>query len=190
MVLPEVFHPGFFFSTKFLLRYLSGLPMQNKSVLELGAGAGLISIVCAKRGAMVTATDINPVSISCLDQNKKNNQVDLCVIESDLFDHIPQQHFDYIAINPPYYKKAPSTLKEHAWYCGMHGEYFERLFKTLKSYMHNRSVVLMVLSEDCDMNMIRQMAKENALGMDCVQERKNLLETNYIFKIGPLTKAV
>src|SRR6218665_2258260 len=60
---PGVFHPGLFFSTKLLLEYLKGQPIQEKHLLELGAGSGLISVVAAKRGARVTGSDINPTAI-------------------------------------------------------------------------------------------------------------------------------
>ena len=50
------------------------------------------------------------------------------IIHSDLFDNIPLEAFDIIAINPPYYKKDPHAPAEYAWFCGKKGEYFERLF--------------------------------------------------------------
>lgn len=101
---PQVFHPGFFFSTGLLLRYILTLPLQGKRFLELGAGSGLISIQAAKKGAIVTATDINPVAIDCLRRNCDQNNVTAEIILSDLFAVIPEQPFDIIAINPPYYK--------------------------------------------------------------------------------------
>src|SRR5262245_45180434 len=70
-ILPGVFHPGFFFSTKLLIRYIKNLDIANKTFLELGAGSGLISIFAAKRNAIVTAIDINPIAI----QNVKINAV-------------------------------------------------------------------------------------------------------------------
>ena len=69
---PEVFHPGFFFSTKLLLQYINQFSLQQKTFLELGAGSGLIAIYAAKKNAMVTATDINPVAVEYL---KKNSEV-------------------------------------------------------------------------------------------------------------------
>src|SRR6476620_8158278 len=104
-VAPEVFHPGFFSSTQLLLQYISKLPLQGKRFLEPGCGSGLISILAAKNGAMVTATDINPVAVEYLKKNSSQNKVDLEIIRSDLFNNIPEQQFDIIAINPPYYKK-------------------------------------------------------------------------------------
>ena len=155
---PQVFHPGFFFSTGLLLRYISALTLPGQRFLELGAGSGLISIYAAKKGATVTATDINPVAIECLHRNCDQNKVKPEIILSDLFADIPEQSFDIIAINPPFYKKYPQTMADHAWYCGENGEYFWQLFNKLGKYIHQNSIVLMVLSEECDINMINEIA--------------------------------
>ena len=60
---PEVFHPGFYFSTQFLLQYISSMELQGKKFLELGCGSGLISIVAAQKGANVTSSEINPIAV-------------------------------------------------------------------------------------------------------------------------------
>src|SRR5262249_19238283 len=115
---PEVFHPGFFFSTRLLLNYIKQMPLKERSFLEIGCGSGLISIYAAKKGAKVTATDINTVAIESLKKNSSKNNIELSVIESDLFQNIPVRQFDIVAINPPYYKKKPVTEIDYAWYCG------------------------------------------------------------------------
>ena len=74
---PEVFHPGFFTSTHFLLQYIKKLRLENKSFLEMGAGSGLISVYGAKQNANVTAIDINPVAIKFLRINSEENNVRL-----------------------------------------------------------------------------------------------------------------
>lgn len=183
LIPPEVFHPAFFFSTKYLLRYISGLPLQQSSFLELGAGNGLISIFAAGKGSNVMATDINPVAVEYLEKNGRANNVKMEVIHSDLFEQIPSRTFDIIAINPPYYKKQPQTFAEHAWYCGENGEYFDRLFHSLPGYMHEQSNVLMTLSDGCDETMIRNLAIKNGCRLNRVHSMQNLMEEIYIFKI-------
>jgi release factor glutamine methyltransferase len=84
-VAPEVFHPGFFFSTHVLLKYLKKLPLENKLFLELGCGSGLIAIYAAKKGAVVTATDINKIALQFLAKNCRFNNTALRIIESNLF---------------------------------------------------------------------------------------------------------
>ena len=171
-------------STKLLLQCISAFDPGGKSFLELGCGSGLISICAAKWNAIVTATDINPIAVEGLRENASTNCVKLRVIESDLFSNIPQQQFDFIAINPPYYKKQPLSFKDHAWYCGEKGEFFSGLFSGLRNYMHPRSVVLMVTFEGCDMEMINRFATAQGFQLNCVFEKQYLLEKNFVHQIS------
>jgi len=180
---PEVFHPGFFTSTQFLLQYIKNLQLHGKKFLEPGAGNGLISIYAAKHRAKVTATDINPVALEYLKINSIENNTELNIIHSDLFENIPLQQFDIIAINPPYYKKNPQTLLDHAWYCGENGEFFFRLFAQLPAYIHRNSEVLMVLCDGCDIEMIEEAAREYGFKLNCVETKQTLIEKNFIYKI-------
>ncbi|MBL7893224.1 MAG: methyltransferase [Bacteroidia bacterium] len=184
VVLPGVFHPGLFYSTTFMLDILKSKSLKEKNVLELGAGTGMLSVYCVKKGANVTASDISWKAIVNLDKNARWNRVSMSIIQSDLFDNIPKQIFDYVIINPPYYKKDPKTDPERAWYCGKNMEYFSRLFKQIPGYLGERSVVLMVLSEDCDIDRIKELAEENKLVFNLLAEKKLFLETNYIYKIS------
>lgn len=183
VVPPGVFHPGFFFSTRLLLKYLQQIPLQGKSLLEPGAGSGLISIAAAKAGARVTATDINPVAVQYLISNAEANHVPLTVIESDLFTAIPQQVFDIIVINPPYYFKQPASHKERAWFCGENGEYFRQLFAQTGNYADENTVILMILCEGSERERIRQIAAGAGWELDCVHVSRNLIEKNYIYRV-------
>jgi len=179
----EVFHPGFFFSTQLLLNYIKQLPLEGKRFLEPGCGSGLISIYAAKMGAIVTSSDINPTAIEFLEKNNQHNNTKLTIIQSDLFEDIPEQTFDIIAINPPYYKKNPQSAKDYAWYCGENGEYFAMLFKGLNNYIDQSSKIIMVSFEGCDMKMIEGFAKENGFYLDLIFSKQNLLEENFIYSI-------
>ena len=179
----SVFHPGFFFSTHLLLDQLRERPLRNKKLLEPGAGSGLISIYAAQKGAIVTATDINPVAVECLKENSKQNKVLINILRSDLFDQIPAQVFDIIVINPPYYKKDPKSNSDYAWHCGSNGEYFKKLFAQLDSYMNSETRTYMVLCDGCDMEMIKAMAAENGFSMNVICVKKNMIEKNFIYSI-------
>lgn len=182
-IAPEVFHPGFFFSTQMLLQYVSELQLQKKEFMELGCGSGLISMIATEKGARVTATDINPIAVAFLKKNCQYNKLEMEVLQSDLFNDLPGKQYDIIAINPPYYKKDPVTIQDHAWFCGEKGRYFERLFGSLAAYIHSGTEVLMVLFDGCDMHMIAGFASANNFVLTCVQSKQNLLEKNFIFKI-------
>lgn len=186
LVHPEVFHPGFYFSTKFLLKYVETLPLENRRFLELGAGSGLISFSAAKRGAIVTATDINHIAVEHLEKNSQRNGISLQqIVLSNLFDNLPEQAFDIIAVNPPYYKKDPDSIASYAWYCGKNGEYFTRFFKGLGNYMHPGALVLMVLCDECDIDMIQHIAAISGFSLSLVKQERKFSEMNYIFSIKP-----
>lgn len=180
---PHVFHPGFFYSTKLLLAQVLQYPLAGKTLLEPGAGSGLISMMAARAGAIVTATDINATAIDYLHQNSATNIVPLNIIQSNLFEQIPAKAYDIVAINPPYYKKDPAAEAEYAWYCGTHGSYFQRLFANLAAYIHPKSVVLMICCDGCDMDMITAYAKQYDFVPELLQTHRNWIETNFIYNI-------
>jgi release factor glutamine methyltransferase len=157
--------------------------LRDRSFLELGAGSGLISLFAASRGARVTATDINPVAIDGLRVGRALNGLEIEVIQSDLFDGIPVQTFDVIAVNPPYYRKNPVTDAERAWYCGENGEYFNEFFGGLERYTHSRSDVWMILCDGCDLEMIRGLAARYGWFLRCCLTTRNWVEKNFIFRI-------
>lgn len=178
---PDVFPPHLTFSTKILLDFIKPLELKNKSFLELGCGSGIISLFASKKGAIVTASDINQMALSYLDKNAKENNLTLKIIHSDLFDSITKQSFDYIIINPPYYPKKPKNIKENAWFCGENFEYFEKLFFQLQTI--GCPNIFMILSEDCDIERINAISNKNQLTISVLKTIQNNFETNFIFKI-------
>jgi len=182
-VTPGVFHPGLFISSKILLNFVDHLKLEEKSFLELGAGSGIISILAAKKGAKVFASDISSIAIESIILNAKENNVNINVIYSDLFQNIPNIQFDYIIINPPYYKKDPATDAEYAWYCGSNHEYFIRLFDSLSNYTMQDSKVFMILSEVCDINAIKKIGEKKNFIWKMIEKKTVWGERNYIYKL-------
>lgn len=183
LVFPGVFHPGFYFSTKILLKYLEKIELNRKYILELGAGTGLISIFAAKRGGFVTASDISLTAVYNIEKNVKMTDANVEVVHSDLFDDIPNRRYDYILINPPYYKKSPSSEKEFAWFGGDDFQYFRKLFAQLGNNYFENTNALMVLSDEADLEMIKSIAAENKFQMQEVFHKKTWGENHFIYKI-------
>ena len=181
----NVFHPGLLYSTKNLYNFIKELKVKNSTVLELGAGSGLISLDCARRGAFVTASDINSFSVITLKNCSQINNLQLNIIESDLFDYIPPQIFSYIFINPPYYKSDPKGNLQSAFYAGADFEYFRKLFSQVSGYIDDTTFIYMVLADNCKINEIEEIAKMD--GFEFILERTlvHKYEENYIFQIKP-----
>jgi predicted nicotinamide N-methyase len=66
-----------------LARHVATLELRGRSVLELGCGLGLPSIVAALRGARVTATDWSPEAIEAIEANAARNGVTLTGVVLD-----------------------------------------------------------------------------------------------------------
>lgn len=183
MIQPTVFSPKNTVSTKIFLNYLNTLDLENKSVLELGCGSGIISLFCASKNAKVVASDINELALDSLTSSSKDQDLKIECIYSDLFDNIPKTKFDYILINPPYYPKTPKNIEEKAWFCGEDFEYFKKLFLQLPNQLTETTNCLLILSEDCEINSIHNIASKDALSLKKTSKTSTLFETNYIFKI-------
>ena len=64
------------------------MALKGKDVLELGTGTGYVAIASSKEGKKVIATDINPLAIEACKINAKLNNINLKVIQSDLFTNL------------------------------------------------------------------------------------------------------
>ncbi|MGD2052855.1 MAG: 50S ribosomal protein L3 N(5)-glutamine methyltransferase [Gammaproteobacteria bacterium] len=75
-------------------------------VLDLCTGSGCIAIACAYAfdQAQIIASDVSADALQVAAINRSNHGLEqrLQLIESDLFNSIPQQPFDIIVSNPPY----------------------------------------------------------------------------------------
>lgn len=183
IVNPDVFHPQFTISTRLLLDFIDQQDLKEQQVLELGCGTGLISVYAALKGAKVLASDINQSALTNARLNANNNHIKINTVFSDLFQDISSQVFDYIIINPPYYPKHPKNEIEKAWYCGEDFEYFHDLFTTIHPYFNEHSKVIMILSEDCDVQQIQEIAKVNRIVFQLLEKKKKWGEENYLFQL-------
>jgi len=135
---------------------------------------------------LVYSFDINPITIDGLKENLKNNFKSTenfnCYL-SDLFDTVPENKFDIILINPPYFFCDPSDAGSYAWYAGKNGEYFEKLFKQLGEYLNPASQIFMILADNCDIERISTIAKTNNYLLTPCYTKKVKWEKNFIFNI-------
>lgn len=90
-----------------LLGAWAALPPHAKKILDIGTGSGLIAIMAAQRHpiAKITAIDIDK---DCVMQATENAVASpwaerIEVIESPLQEYSPEEKFDVIISNPPYF---------------------------------------------------------------------------------------
>ncbi len=182
LVSPGVFHPGLFSSSTLLLDHVLSLPLRSKTLLELGCGTGLISTMCAKAGAHVTAVDISSKAIENTTRNTSQFKVE--ILKSDLFESLRGRKFDFIVINPPYYAKPVREDHEYAWNCGENFEYFHSLFQDLANHLTPAGRVFMVLTKGCDLQSIFNIGRQNDFAFALIKEKNVVFdEKDYLFEI-------
>jgi release factor glutamine methyltransferase len=149
--------------SELMAKVLEGMRLENKRVLEIGCGSGILSIVMAKQGAQVTAVDINEDAVETTKLNAEKNSARLTALVSNMFEHVDDK-FDLIVFNPPYLSddtdldvvaairnEGIEHLKEdnilRQWGGGPTGrEIIGRFFKSVAAYLAPDSTVVIGIS--------------------------------------------
>jgi hypothetical protein len=85
-----------------LTLHRGGEPGERKC-LDIGTGCGVQSLLMARHGARVVATDINPRALAFAAFNAALNRVDGIELRAgSLFSPVAGERFDVIVCNPPY----------------------------------------------------------------------------------------
>jgi len=156
-VSPTVFHPKYFGSSLILGWYVESLDLEAKRFLDMGTGSGIIGFFAARKGAKVTAVDINPSAIDCASRNSIVGGFDIEYLESDLFSALSDRQFDVIAWNPPFFPKTPATVAEAALYAGDGYGVIRRFARHCRQHLAPEGAVVLVLSLDIDIAAVESM---------------------------------
>lgn len=80
--------------------------IENRSILDLGCGCGVLSIGCVMLGAgCVTGVDIDPQALDTFQENLEDfdiDNVDLLNASAKDVDAILNQKFEVVVMNPPF----------------------------------------------------------------------------------------
>ncbi len=152
----------------------------GKSVLDIGAGSGILAEAALKSGAKsVLCTDINKEVIEHL----KNKGFD--AVRSDLFSNIKGK-FDLIIFNPPYlpYDEREDLKSRLQTTGGKRGdEIIIRFLKKVRKYLNNKGIVLIVVSSLTPLKKIKSILKEKGLKKEVLSEKKFFMESLEVWKI-------
>ncbi len=117
VVLPDVFHPGLFFSSRLFAAALAREQLDGRRVLEIGTGTGFLALLAARRARRTVGVDINPDAVRALQINALLNRLEDRVEarQGDLFAPVAGERFDLILFNPPYFAGRATDLWDYAW---------------------------------------------------------------------------
>jgi len=106
---PGVLDPVLFRSGAWFAEYVSAHLSKRTDptrLLDIGTGSGVVGVLAQSAGAAVVGTDIDPRAVAAARQNGLKD-----VRAGDLFDPVPNERFDLICWNPPYFP----TRRQRPW---------------------------------------------------------------------------
>ncbi|WP_322949560.1 peptide chain release factor N(5)-glutamine methyltransferase [Mycoplasmopsis cynos] len=135
-----------------IIKILSDHPKsKNLKVLDLCAGSGFIGLALKKHRPNwdVFLVDISPEAIEECNINAKKNNLDVTIIQSDLFQELNNIKFDLIVSNPPYLDQnepiAKSVLLYEpyiALFAENNGRYFyQRILADAQEYLNENGII-------------------------------------------------
>ena len=146
VVVPTVSNPRLLRTGVFFAEHIDTLSLDpDTRVLDLGTGSGICALAAARRAARVTAVDINPAAVRCLEANALVNglQDKVDAHHGDLFGPVQGQRFDFVFFNPPFLLGEPSDARDAAW----RGTGVAEAFAAgLKAHLQPGGVALLLLS--------------------------------------------
>ncbi len=198
---PKVYKPS---DDTFLL--LENIKVRkDENVLDMGTGSGIIGIHSAKLGANVTCADINPCSVALCRKNAELNNVDVKVVETNLFEKIDKKcdgkvpctfpsilgicgansvRFDVIVFNPPYLPTSENEKIDdeinYAWDGGEEGdEVTLRFLKNFKKYLKKNGRCYLLVSS---LNK-KALKKIEELDGKLIDEKRLFFESLMVFQL-------
>ena len=98
--------------TEELVRLILKEDLDGTKILDIGTGSGCIAISLAKNlpNAKVTALDISKDALEVARENAEFNNVDIELINADIFEYYSDKRYDVIVSNPPYVRESEKSL--------------------------------------------------------------------------------
>ncbi|RXK07783.1 peptide chain release factor N(5)-glutamine methyltransferase [Halarcobacter bivalviorum] len=140
---------------------------QNKTVLEIGTGSGIISVMLALliKDIKIIAVDINDDALALAKENAKKHSVEdkITFLKSDLYTNIDKNEDIFMTIsNPPYIAnnyKLPTNVKYEPSNALFGGEVGDELLKNIIDETSKREIKYLL----CEMGYDQKKPLENYL---------------------------
>lgn len=154
-----VYSPHETSSTRFIMDRFPALELcrAGGKFLEIGCGAGGISLLAARHGWDVTATDINPVAVEATLQNAEANGLTVKALQSDLFHALrPDERFDVVLFNQPFWHDDREIEENERALTAPGGELYERFMRGARPHLTERGYVAVSFANCSNPNILHQ----------------------------------
>lgn len=173
--LNDVFSPPLFEDTFFFSEHIN--VSLGTRFLEIGCGTGVIAVMKAIEGCIVTASDINDSALKNTRMNAIINNVEnsISIVHSDVFNNIKNLHeFDIIFWNMPFIYANEDTVAilDNSCFCYKY-EAIGRFINGVKSTITTGTKVLFGFSaQSGQYNLLLSMANKENLNIKLICEKK------------------
>jgi len=161
-----------------MLEALAESSLHGLRILDMGTGSGILAAYCARRGADVTASDIDLDAIRALQLTSDRMGISIKLVTCDLFSEIPER-FDIVVFNPPYLPS--STIGDRTTDGGKHGtEVISRFLDEVTEHLVGNGRGMLVVSSLNDPEHL--MMRHAGLSFRRVRERSLFFERLFVLE--------
>jgi HemK-related putative methylase len=187
LVLSNVFNPKIFWSGRFLADSLLADPSlvpEGATVLDMGTGSGVGAVFAARRARRVLGVDVNPAAVRSARINALLHGVEdrVEVREGDLFDAVGTERFDRVLFNPPYFRRAPRSLLERAFFAT---DVVERFAAGLRDHLAPNGECLLLLASSGDERTLLRAFDTHGFSVETAARRDVRAEVLSLYRLTP-----
>lgn len=129
--------------------------------LDLTTGSGIFSVIAGLQGASGIAVDINPDAVKNAGENFLKYGIKMQAVQSDLFEKVPNEQFDQIFVNGPFFEGGINDPLDNACYGAR--TFLEKLFSGTRTKLKPLGKMLIVLSEWSDLEYFEETVRKYSL---------------------------
>lgn len=161
--------------------------LPGNTVLEIGCGTGIISVYCAKLGRTVTCCDVSPSARLCTERNSMRNQVDLKIVDSQLFGNISGE-YDTIIFNPPYLPTEDRYEESEQWNGGHDGfDVIRPFLKSASEFLTESGSIYIIFSSLTDVDQL--IAEFGQYSFKEKARQSFFFETIFLYQLFPVPRS-
>ena len=164
----------------------------NVKVLDLCCGSGAIGLAIKNKlpNAEVSMSDISIKALEVANKNKENLNLNVEVIESDLFNNINKK-YDVIISNPPYIainEEIDQLVKDNEPHLALYGgekglDYYELILKNIKEYLNDKFLIAFEIGQNQKKDII-SIINQNLTNVEIITKKDLSDKDRMIFIIG------
>jgi release factor glutamine methyltransferase len=162
-----------------ILEALAEMQLHGVRVLDIGTGSGILAVYCARRGADVTASDIDIDAIKTLERTAGRLGASVSLVACDLFSCM-RDSFDIVVFNPPYLHS--SAIEDRSVDGGKQGtDVIDRFLLELGQHLNDGGLGILLVSS---LNDPEAFAKRYPnLSFKTIRERSLFFERLHLLEI-------